>query len=217
MTLGGEMLAQPAVWVNPSDGNIWVFVVNGSAITGFTLTVDSNGIPHLQLQWTHSDDAQSSPLVANGVLYDAQNNVIEARNPITGAQLWHNTAIGGIHWESPVVDNGRLYISDESGNLTAYSLGGTYVRVSHFSAFRTRGHITFRWTARSSGLAGFYLTAGHVRLNDRLITKHHGSAYSHTTGRVPGRRFQLYVVLLNGQSEHVGSAFAFAGRSTKSA
>ena len=180
---GGEVLAQPAVWVNPSDGSVWVFVVNSSSISGFKLTVDSSGIPHLQSQWSQPDGAQSSPLVANGVLYDAHSNTIEARNPVTGSQLWHDTSIGGIHWESPVVANGRLYISDESGNLTAYSLGGTYVRVSHFSAHRTNRTITFRWTTGAvSGVAGFDLTADHRRLNHRVIPRHNRSTYSYTTG-----------------------------------
>jgi hypothetical protein len=31
-------------------------------------------------------------------------------------------SIGGVHWESPIVVKGWLYMSDESGNLTAYSL-----------------------------------------------------------------------------------------------
>jgi hypothetical protein len=30
--------------------------------------------------------------------------------------------IGSIHWQSPIVVNGWVYCSDESGNLTAYSL-----------------------------------------------------------------------------------------------
>ncbi len=206
VSVGGQVLAQPAVWVNPADGSIWVFVVGSSTITGFDLTVDSNGIPHLQSQWSQPDGAQSSPLVANGVLYDAHNSVIEARDPVTGSQLWHDTTIGGIHWESPIVANGKLYISDESGNLTAYSLGATYVRVSHFSARRTKGGITFRWTAaKASGLAGFYLTTSHHRLNHRLIARHMRSMYSYTTGPIRASRFQLYTVTLDGHSQQVAS------------
>ena len=45
---------------------------------------------------------------------------MHALNPTTGAELGHDTTIGAIHWESPIVVNGVLYITDESGQLTAY-------------------------------------------------------------------------------------------------
>jgi hypothetical protein len=56
------------------------------------------------------------------VLYYAANHAIRARAPTTGASLWQDTTISTIHWESPVVANGTLYITDESGALTAYAL-----------------------------------------------------------------------------------------------
>jgi len=40
---------------------------------------------------------------------------------VSGALLWQ-AAIGGIHWESPVVANGVLYIMDEAAHLTAFSV-----------------------------------------------------------------------------------------------
>jgi hypothetical protein len=30
--------------------------------------------------------------------------------------------IQGVHWESPTVVNGRVYMPDESGTITAYGL-----------------------------------------------------------------------------------------------
>ncbi|MBV8654431.1 MAG: PQQ-binding-like beta-propeller repeat protein, partial [Candidatus Eremiobacteraeota bacterium] len=30
--------------------------------------------------------------------------------------------IGGVHWESPIVADGRVYCPDENGRLTAYEL-----------------------------------------------------------------------------------------------
>jgi hypothetical protein len=30
--------------------------------------------------------------------------------------------VGGIHWQSPIVANGMLYLEDQGGNLTAFSL-----------------------------------------------------------------------------------------------
>ncbi|MGE5167577.1 MAG: PQQ-binding-like beta-propeller repeat protein [Deltaproteobacteria bacterium] len=31
-----------------------------------------------------------------------------------------------MHWESPVVVNGRVYVTDESGQLWAYALDGIF-------------------------------------------------------------------------------------------
>ena len=39
---------------------------------------------------------------------------------LTGKELGHYATIGGIHWESPIVANGVLYITDENSQLTAY-------------------------------------------------------------------------------------------------
>jgi hypothetical protein len=67
--------------------------------------------------------------MANNVLYFAGNGIIRALNPLTGAVLWSDTThVGGNHWESPIVVNATLYITDESAHLTAYALppaGGT--------------------------------------------------------------------------------------------
>jgi outer membrane protein assembly factor BamB len=60
---------------------------------------------------------------------------IRALNPLTGAQVWSDNQIGGIHWESPIVANGMLYITDESGNLTAYALNGILPPVLEHSVF----------------------------------------------------------------------------------
>lgn len=117
---GGQVLTQPAVWVNPADSTDWVFVANGNGISGLKLVL-SGSTPTLQKVWQNAGGG-SSPLVANGVLYYAGTNRITALNPTTGAQLWQSTSIGGIHWESPMVANGVLYITDENHTLTAYSL-----------------------------------------------------------------------------------------------
>jgi outer membrane protein assembly factor BamB len=117
---GGQVLTQPAVWVNPADSTDWVFVANGNGISGLKLVL-SGGTPTLQKVWQNTGGG-SSPLIANGVLFYAGSNRMAALNPTTGAQLWQSASIGGIHWESPVVVNGVLYITDESGALTAFSV-----------------------------------------------------------------------------------------------
>jgi CARDB protein/putative pyrroloquinoline-quinone binding quinoprotein len=118
---GGGVLTAPAVWINPADGSTWVFVTNGSGSSGLKLTFP-NSVPTLVTQWQNTTRG-FSPLVANNVLYSAGSSVIRALDPLTGNPLWSDTThVGGNHWESPIVVNATLYITDESAHLTAYAL-----------------------------------------------------------------------------------------------
>jgi outer membrane protein assembly factor BamB len=118
---GGEVLTAPAVWIDPSDRSVWVFIANGRGISGLQLVVNPFAVPRLQTRWQEAAGG-TSPLVAGGVLYYAGDRGIRALDPRSGALLWESTQIGRIHWESPIVANGRLYITDEDGRLTAYAL-----------------------------------------------------------------------------------------------
>ena len=115
---GGEVLTAPAVWVNPPDGSVWVFYANGNGISGLKIMVDGVGNPSIATQWTDGTGG-TSPIVANGILYYASFSGMLALDPTTGSQLWGGT-IGGIHWESPIVVNGRLYVTDENAQLWAF-------------------------------------------------------------------------------------------------
>ncbi|HEX5865990.1 MAG TPA: PQQ-binding-like beta-propeller repeat protein [Casimicrobiaceae bacterium] len=126
---GGGVLPQPAVWVNPVDGSTWVFVANGSGIAGLKLVIGAGGAPSLLEQW-HNTRGGSSALVANNVLYHAGPNVLNALDPATGSVLWTTAQIGGVHWESPIVANGIVYMTDESGRLTAFALPATALKVA---------------------------------------------------------------------------------------
>jgi hypothetical protein len=120
---GGQVLTQPAVWVNPNDNSTWVFVADNNGISGLQLTLDGNNTPQLQPMWQKSSGG-TSPIVANNVLFYVGSGNAWALDPTTGTTLWHDTGIGNIHWESPIVANGALYITDESSHLTAYTLNG---------------------------------------------------------------------------------------------
>ena len=125
----GQVLSALAVWVNPADSSTWVFVANGSGISGLKLTV-TGGVPSLAMQWK-TVNGGFSPLIANNVLYYAGTSFIRALEPTTGNQLWIDTTkVGGSHWQSPVVANGVLYITDQASHLTAYSLGLSLTSVS---------------------------------------------------------------------------------------
>jgi hypothetical protein len=117
--LGSGVLTAPAVWVDPIDGSTWTFVVNFSGLSGVKLSLDGLENPSLAAQWTVSGSG-SSPIVANGILYWATGSRMRAFNPRTGALLWSDATFGGVHWESPIVIQGRLYATDESGKLWAW-------------------------------------------------------------------------------------------------
>jgi hypothetical protein len=118
--MGGGILTQPAVWVNPVDSSIWVFVSNGAGLAGLQVVISPAGNPSLVTRWTSSGG--TSPLIANGVLFIARNSLVRALKATDGSLLWSDNHIGSIHWESPVVANGVLYLTDQTGHLTAYSL-----------------------------------------------------------------------------------------------
>jgi len=122
---GGAVLPTPAVWVNPGDGSTWVFVASYNGLSALQLTVDSSGTPSLRARWTNGDGG-TSPIVANNVLYDASYGALKALDPTTGAVLWQDTTIGPIHWESPIVADGAVYLTDgntaSGGSLSEYAL-----------------------------------------------------------------------------------------------
>jgi hypothetical protein len=118
--MGGGILTQPAVWVNPADSRTWVFVSNSAGLAAYQLAVNGAGNPSLQWKWTAGPG--TSPIVAGGVLFYARSGLVLGLSPTTGAALWSNNQIGAIHWESPIVASSMLYLTDQSQHLTAYSI-----------------------------------------------------------------------------------------------
>ena len=116
---GNEVLTAIAAWRNPGDGGTWIFVANDSGISGLQLEIAPNGAPRLVTRWTDNTGG-TSPVVANNILFYANDNGIAALNPLTGGVLWSDGTPSGRHWESPIVVNGRVYVTDESAHLIAY-------------------------------------------------------------------------------------------------
>jgi outer membrane protein assembly factor BamB len=118
---GDGVFTQPAVWVNPSDHSTWAFIASASGISGLKLVVDGSGTPQLESQWTEPAGG-TSPVIANGVLFYASYGGISALDPLTGNPVWGDAQVASFHWQSPIVANGVLYITDGDGRLTAYSV-----------------------------------------------------------------------------------------------
>jgi outer membrane protein assembly factor BamB len=117
------------VWVNPTDASIWVYVTNLSSTLAAYKVAVSAGVPSLAKQWTSAFGAGTSPIVANGTMYYQSlfgNNVI-ALDASTGALIWQSTStLSGVHWQSPILVNGRIYAIDDGGHLWAFELDGLF-------------------------------------------------------------------------------------------
>ncbi|MET0231477.1 MAG: PQQ-binding-like beta-propeller repeat protein [Rhodanobacteraceae bacterium] len=122
---GTGMREQPATWVD-DGGTAWLFVANRSGTSGLTLGLDGS-TPALTPVW-QNDRQGTSPVVANGVLYNISycsgGTCIVARDPATGDTLWTSDFIADAHWQSPIVVDGKVFVMDGGGTLWAFGLAG---------------------------------------------------------------------------------------------
>ena len=122
--IGGTPVFNPANnMLYISDAGPGVTGVN-AGLVGMKMTTSCT----LQVVWSNAiggnDSPNSTPTLANGVLYLGQGNtgVIHAYDPNTGAELWHS---GGNYpaaatFASPIVAGGRVY----AGSWTSFNGGG---------------------------------------------------------------------------------------------
>jgi len=120
---GGEVLTQPAAW-RDSARNTWLFVANHRGTTAYQLVAGASGEPQLKLKW-QSDATGTTPVVVNGIIYLAAPSSFVALRATTGEVLWHDSSITQIHWQSPIIIDDTVYIPDNSGYLSAYSMNST--------------------------------------------------------------------------------------------
>jgi hypothetical protein len=120
-----NFLTQPAVWRNPLDASTWVFIAHGAGIAAYRVVVADDGIPALSQQWSKADPG-TSPVIANGTLYYASSHILRALDAVTGALVWSDNRIGNVHWQSPIVVNGRIYMIDQTSKLWVYVLDGVF-------------------------------------------------------------------------------------------
>ena len=136
---GNEVKTQPLVWQNPNDGTVMVIVSNDFGISAMQLIMDGSNNPQLSsttaASWVHTGTSLphgetyggGSPTIANNVLYYASASGLVAMDPATGDILATKTEMGvsttspGVfHKQSPIVVNGRVYVTDENANLWVY-------------------------------------------------------------------------------------------------
>lgn len=118
MPLGGDMLTTGITWQD-SHGVTWIAVGDGQGLATLRLSTAA-GRPQLRTAWSIGGTA-TSPLLANGVLFVSGDNAVRAVDAATGRILWTGS-IGGIHWQSPLVANGRVVVADMDGRVSAFGL-----------------------------------------------------------------------------------------------
>jgi len=121
---GDEVLTAPAVWADPATGTPWIFVANDSGLSGIQVVAGGDGTPALTPVWTDSHGG-TSPVVANGMVIYAGGAGLRALSARDGKLLWSDGGPSSIHWQSPIVVGGRIYLADLHGRLWAYAPGGT--------------------------------------------------------------------------------------------
>jgi hypothetical protein len=125
VAIGCGLYTQPAVWTDPANGHIWVFVTEACGMRAYQVTTDANGATRLAEAW-RNDQPLNSPVIAGGVLFVAGGGALLAYDPTSGHTLWDsrwapaNGSIGPLHWESPIVVGGAVYITDENATITCY-------------------------------------------------------------------------------------------------
>lgn len=117
---GDTVMTHPAAWFDPTR-RTWVFVANNHGLAAFELVANEDGDPQLVLRWNNSLGG-TTPVIVNRVLYIAAPHQLTALRPSTGAILWQDDSIGDIHWQSPIIVNDTVFLADNGGYLTAYSL-----------------------------------------------------------------------------------------------
>jgi outer membrane protein assembly factor BamB len=122
IALGNELFSAPAVWTD-AHGTTFVFVALSDGVHAYRVTTTKR-TTRLVPAWDTELAARNqgtSPVIDGGVLFVATNGDLIALDAQTGHRLWGH-ALGPIHWESPVIANGVVYCTDETGALTAFAL-----------------------------------------------------------------------------------------------
>ncbi len=120
------LFSAPAVWQDAKTGT-WVYLGTGEHVTALHLSTSARGASRLSIAWTAQGQG-TSPVVVDGMVVVAGSGALRVLDARTGRPLWTSTSssaggsIGGIHWESPIVVEGTVYVSDENMHLTAYAL-----------------------------------------------------------------------------------------------
>ncbi len=101
-----------------------------------------------------------TPLVYNGILYVLANNgVFDAYDVATGEEIYHQRLepVGSGFSASPVATDGRIYLSNEDGDILVVRAGREFERIQA----NTMGELLMATPALSDGVM-FVRSAGSL-------------------------------------------------------
>jgi hypothetical protein len=98
------LFSAPAVWQGTR-----LFVASGSGTDAWVLRGRQ-----LHKVWSNTNDG-TSPIVAGGLLYIQGNGVIRVYQPVSG-RVVAELPCGAVHWQSPIVDGGRVVAAEGNAN-----------------------------------------------------------------------------------------------------
>jgi outer membrane protein assembly factor BamB len=110
-----------------------IFVVRAGASGDLTLPAGQTS--GAGIQWSHSGRGSymPTPLIYKGLLYVLANNgVLDAYNLRTGEELYRQRLplIGSGYSASPIAADGKIYLSNEDGEMLVLSAGPTYAHIA---------------------------------------------------------------------------------------
>ena len=126
ISLDAKVYSAPAIYQAPGGGPLYVYVGLPDGMYAYTLTT-MGGVSQLTQVWKANlslGGEGTSAAVRAGVVYVAASGELDALDATTGALLG-SAAIGGVHWESPMIARGVVYVTDENHHLTAFQIQPT--------------------------------------------------------------------------------------------
>src|SRR5439155_25144749 len=99
-----DLFSAPAVWKGT-----WLFVASGSGTDAWVLRGSK-----LHKAWSNGHDG-TSPVLAGGLLFIQGRGVIRVYRPTSGREVAELLS-GDVHWQSPIVDGGRVIAAEGNAN-----------------------------------------------------------------------------------------------------
>lgn len=116
----GSLNSQPGVWADPDTGIVWLVAVYRMSVHGLFVQTNALGHPQLIEAW-NIDGGGTSPAIADGVaFFVTRSNALVAIDVRTGNRLW-SAPVNGVHWGSPIVVDGTVYLADNDATLRAFA------------------------------------------------------------------------------------------------
>ena len=128
-----------------------IFAVRPSARGDLTLPEGKSSGGAVAWSWTGRGSYMPTPLVYNGIVYVLANNgVLDAYDVRTGAEIYRQRLplVGSGYSASPVAADGKLYLSNEDGEMLVITAGRAY----HHVATNSMGELLMATPALSDGV-----------------------------------------------------------------